>query len=221
MATPAASATVDRCGPSGATEETTNTTGPNGSIDWLNCGIDADGWNPPYITVDQTVAVNLSDALQSSSSVFVACSQFVGIFQTYAGTYGIPAIMLASFAMQESSCNPESVGEGGEQGLMQISQDKCAGAPGGSCRDPDFNIRVAAEYFSDTLDGNNGDVLLSVGTYNGWYKGLTKAAATAASNSSCSQCQNNLDYLFQFMNGWMQNIDASGLGKYHNLDVCG
>ncbi|KAJ7805653.1 hypothetical protein B0H14DRAFT_2248440, partial [Mycena olivaceomarginata] len=106
------------------------------------------------------------------------------------------------------------------QGLMQISQDKCAGAPGGNCRDPDFNIRAAAEYFSDTLDGNNGDLLLSVGTYNGWYKGLTEVSSSAvgfciryndrqpASNSSCCRCQNNLDYLFQFMNGWMQNIDA-------------
>ncbi|KAJ7809949.1 hypothetical protein B0H14DRAFT_2379390 [Mycena olivaceomarginata] len=85
----------------------------------------------------------------------------------------------------------------------------------------DFNIRTAAAYFSDTLNGNQADVLLSVGTYNGWYKGLTEAEAIAARNSSCCRCQNNLDSLFQFMNGWMQNIDASGLGKYHNLDVCG
>ncbi|KAJ7877090.1 glycoside hydrolase family 23 protein [Mycena olivaceomarginata] len=200
-ATPEASTTGGRCGPRGATHETTNTTGPNGSIDWLNCGIDTDGWDPPYISIDRTVVVDLSDALQSSNSVFTACSHFVGLFQTYGETYNIPAIMLASFAMQDN--------------------DKCAGAPGGNCRDPDFNIRTAAAYFSNTLDGNQGDVLLSVGTYNGWYKGLTEAEATAASNSSCCQCQNNLDYLFQFMNGWMQNIYASGLGKYHNLDVCG
>ncbi|KAJ7508100.1 glycoside hydrolase family 23 protein [Mycena galericulata] len=210
MATHEASATVGRCGPRGATHATTNTTGPNGSIDWINCG----GWSPPYLSVDQTVAVNLSDALQSSNSVFTACSQFVGLFQTSGETYGIPAIMLASFAMQESSCEPEAAGEGGEQGLMQISSDKCGGAPGGNCRDPDYNSRTAAAYFSDTLNSNQGDVLLSVGTYNGWYKGLTEAEATAARNSSCCLCQNNLDYLFM-------NIDASGLGKYHNLDVCG
>ncbi|KAJ7927383.1 hypothetical protein B0H13DRAFT_2312590 [Mycena leptocephala] len=48
-----------------------------------------------------------------------------------------------------------------------------------------------------------------------------QAEATAARNSSYCRFQNNLDYLFQFMNGWMQNIDASGLEKYHNLDVCG
>lgn len=37
--------------------------------------------------------------------------------------------------MQESSCNPHTVGGGGEQGLMQITRDKCGGAPGGNCQD--------------------------------------------------------------------------------------
>lgn len=43
----------------------------------------------------------------------------------------------------------------------------------------DFNLRTAAAYFSDTLNGNQGDVLLSVGTYNGWYKGLTEVSSPA------------------------------------------
>jgi hypothetical protein len=43
--------------------------------------------------------------------------------------------MLASFAMQESSCNPNTVGGAGEQGLMQITPDKCKGAPNGNCKD--------------------------------------------------------------------------------------
>ena len=43
--------------------------------------------------------------------------------------------MLASFAMQESSCNPSAVGGAGEQGLMQITKDKCKGAPNGNCKD--------------------------------------------------------------------------------------
>ncbi|KAJ7871979.1 glycoside hydrolase family 23 protein [Mycena olivaceomarginata] len=133
--------------------------------------------------------------------------------------------MLASFAMQESSCEPEAVGDGGEQGLMQISSDKCGGAPGGNCKDPDYNIRTAAAYFSDTLNGNQGDVLLSVGTYNGWYKGLTEVRSLSVQlGIRCNDRPpggGNCCSLFQFMNGWMQNVDASGLGKYHNLDVCG
>lgn len=35
------------CGDSGAVNTPTNDNGPNGSEDWLNCGISAGGWNPP------------------------------------------------------------------------------------------------------------------------------------------------------------------------------
>lgn len=37
----------------------------------------------------------------------------------------------------------------------------------------DFNIRKGAQFFSQTLDSVNGDLLLAIGHYNGWYKGLT------------------------------------------------
>jgi len=45
----------------------------------------------------------------------------------------VPPILLAAIALQESSCNPYTVGGAGEQGLMQITPDKCDGAPGGDC----------------------------------------------------------------------------------------
>lgn len=44
-------------------------------------------------------------------------------------------IMMVSFALQESSCNPETVGGAGEQGLLQLTKDKCIDAPNGNCRD--------------------------------------------------------------------------------------
>ncbi|KAJ7925005.1 lysozyme-like protein [Mycena leptocephala] len=212
----------DHCGPSGATTKTTATTGPNGSIDWLNCGITGSGWEPPFIHVNDMIVKDLSEALKESGTPFTACASYEGLFYKYAGEYGLKPIMLAAFAMQESSCNPSTVGGGGEQGLMQLTKDKCGGAPGGNCRDPDFNIRTGAKYFADTLSNNGGSVLLSIGEYNGWVPGLTKARATAARYSSCCTCQNNLDYLHQYMNGWLQNINAyyNNLGKYHNLDVC-
>lgn len=100
--------------------------------------------------------------------------------------------MLASFAMQESSCNPNTVGGAGEQGLMQLTKDKCGAAPGGNCKDPvrtavdflsalpwhsyniqDYNIKTGAKFFSDTLNGNNGDLLKSIGQYNGWFEKMT------------------------------------------------
>ncbi|KAJ7217828.1 lysozyme-like protein [Mycena pura] len=212
-----------RCGPSGATTKITKTAGPNGDIDWLNCGLTGEGWSPPRIDIQEVKAIDLNDALKSSSSPFHACSKFVPFFYKYGGENGIPPIMLASFAMQESTCNPETVGGGGEQGLMQLTKDKCGGAPNNNCKDPEFNIKKGAAFFAKTLSDNNGDLLLSIGEYNGWYKGLTRAKATAARYTSCCRCQNNMDYLHQHLNGWMQNTNpyTMGLGKYFNLDVCG
>lgn len=85
----------------------------------------------------------------------------------------VPPIMLASFALQESSCKPKTIGGAGEQGLMQITKEKCTGAPGGDCLNPDFNIKTGAKYFSNTLKSNNGDLLKSIGNYNGWTEGMT------------------------------------------------
>jgi hypothetical protein len=71
---------------------------------------------------------------------------------------------------------------------------------------------MGAKYFADTLRNNGGDLLLSIGMYNGYQRGLTfvrlysglpptmnfeltmqKGQATAAANSDCCLCQNNLD----------------------------
>ncbi|KAL1723980.1 lysozyme-like domain-containing protein [Schizophyllum commune] len=212
------------CGNIGATKEVTATSGPNGNIDWLNCGVNNGGWNPPFVTVHDIVAKDLASAVKTSNTPFSACSAFTAMFEKYGNEHSIPPIMLAAFAMQESSCNANTVGGAGEQGLMQLTQDKCGGAPGGNCRDPEFNIRKGAEYFKGVLDGNGGDLLLAIGAYNGWQRGMTYGEATAARYSGNCHWQNNLDYLHQFLNGWVQNIDAYShvprLGKYFNLDGC-
>ncbi|KAF5351642.1 hypothetical protein D9756_007546 [Leucocoprinus leucothites] len=184
-----------KCGSSHAVAKTTKTSGPNGSIQFLNCGIDGGGWNPPYINIKDVVVKSLSESIDSGHSPFKACSKYVKYFNKYGDQFGIPPIFLASFAMQESSCQPETVGGAGEQGLMQITKDKCGGAPGGNCRDPDFNIRTGAKYFASTLDDVGGDVLLAVGRYNGWYPGLTASKAKAAKDKGCCRCQQNLDYV--------------------------
>ncbi|KAH0827542.1 glycoside hydrolase family 23 protein [Lanmaoa asiatica] len=212
------------CGPSGATTQITALSGPNGNIDFLNCGLTSGGWTPPLIHVNDIVSVELSQVAYNPGSAFSACKEFVPLFEKYGWQYGVPAAMLASFAMQESSCIPTTVGGAGEQGLMQITVDKCGGAPGGNCQDPDFNIHQGAQFFSQALDSLNGDLLLAIGHYNGWYKGLTYAEATAAAQNGNCREQNNLDYLHQFLNGWMQDINAyehnPPLGKYFNLNVC-
>jgi len=212
------------CGPSGATAYITAFSGPNGNIDFLNCGLTSGGWTPPLYHTDSIVSVELAEVAYNPGSAFSACQDFVPIFEKYGQIYGIPAVMLAAFAMQESSCVPSTVGGAGEQGLMQITVDKCGGAPGGNCQDPDFNIGQGAQFFSQTLDSVNGDLLQAIGMYNGWYRGLTYEEATAAAQSGNCHEQNNLDYLHQFLNGWLQDVDAyehdPPLGKYFNLNAC-
>ena len=116
-------------------ENITAVSGPNGNIDWLNCGVTGAGWNPPFVRVTDVISVSLTDALKDPNSPFTACNPYLSTFEKYAQQYSVPSIMLASFAMQESSCNPQTIGGAGEQGLMQITPDKCGGAPGGNCLD--------------------------------------------------------------------------------------
>ncbi|KAI0321170.1 hypothetical protein OF83DRAFT_1168683 [Amylostereum chailletii] len=196
--------------------------GPNGSMKWFNCGIEGGGWNPPDLNMGNLVTVDLQSA---RNTAFAPCTDdMIGKFYQYGDKYGVPAIMLASFAMQESSCNPSTVGGGGEQGLMQISREKCNGRSDADCRDLDFNIDAGAKYFSQQLKNNGGNLLATVGQYNGYFKGMTYNDATKARNSDCCLCQNNLDYLQQFFNGWLQGHSAYDatpkLGIYFNLKVC-
>jgi len=219
------SVNVPRCGPNGATKSVTATTGPNGSLDWLNCGVtESGGWNPPFITVKDITVNDLATAAAQPGSPFQACSAFTWAFEQYGKQYGIPPILIASFALQESSCNPNTVGGAGEQGLMQLTSDKCTEAPGGNCKDVGYNVQTGAKYISGLLASNNDNLLLSIGNYNGWDLGMTIASATAAGNTPCCRCQNNLDYLFQVLNGWILDIDAythnPPLGKYFNLNKC-
>jgi len=212
------------CGHNGATEQVTPTTGPNGDLDWLNCGINAGGWTPPFVQISDIKTKSLSAAVQEAGTPFQACTAYVSLFEQYGAQHGYPGILLASFAMQESSCNPSAVGGNGEQGLMQLTKDKCGDAPGGNCQDPDYNIKTGAAFFASLLADNKGSLLLSIGRYNGWFQGMTYSDATAAGNGPDCKSQNNLDYVFQFLNGWCQNIDAYNvnppLGKYFNLNKC-
>lgn len=43
---------------------------------------------------------------------------------------------------------------------------------------------------------------------------MTYSDATAAAGRGDCSAQNNLDYIFQFVNGWMQNKSGYDIGKY-------
>ncbi|EJU00502.1 lysozyme-like protein [Dacryopinax primogenitus] len=192
---------------------------PNGQEWYLNCGMTGGGWAPPFVTLDQLVTVPLQDAINSGSGVFDPCSPYVDTFQQVSQATGVPDIFLAAFAMQESTCNPGAVGPNGEQGLMQLTVDKCGGAPGGNCQDVYFNINTGANYIQSTISAAGGNVVQMVGMYNGYTLGQTIASVIA--NPNCG-AQQNLDYLNEFFNYWIVNRDAgqSGAAQYNNQQLC-
>lgn len=60
------------------TGEITPTSGPNGNIDWLNCGLTGGGWNPPYIRIEDLKVAELN-----TNGPFAACNSFIGMFYQY------------------------------------------------------------------------------------------------------------------------------------------
>ncbi|TKY87025.1 hypothetical protein EX895_003702 [Sporisorium graminicola] len=202
------------CGASGA-----NDNQPNGSQNFLNCGLTSGGWNPPKLSLDQLKILSATQA--ADSPVFAPCKDNLWAFQAAEKAHGVPATVLMSFAMQESTCNPSVTGGNGEQGLMQITPDKCGGAPNGNCKDPWFNVDTGAKYFKTTLDQCGGNLLQAIGQYNGWSVGLTVQKATAAKSQGNCYAQNNLDYLYQMLNGWfLGKANTYDMGTYKNLASC-
>ncbi|KAJ1595636.1 hypothetical protein NDA11_005822 [Ustilago hordei] len=206
--------TSKNCGSSGANDDQ-----PNGSQDFLNCGLTSGGWKPPQLSLSQLRIMPASQA--STAPVFAPCKEVLWAFEAAEKAHGVPATVLMSFAMQESTCNPNVTGGNGEQGLMQITRDKCRGAPNGNCKDPWFNVDTGARYFKTTLDQCGGNVLQAIGQYNGWQLGLTVKKATAAKAQGNCHAQNNLDYLYQMLNGWfLGKANTYDIGSYKNLAAC-
>lgn len=212
-----------KCGPINASLNSSKSAGPNGSQAWLTCGLNTTtGWKPPSFTIHDVIVKDLEAAVKMPNSPYTRCQQWFPYFYKYGEMFDVPPIIIAAFANQESGCNAETIGGGDEQGLMQITPDKCGGAPGGNCRDPDFNIRTAVAYFAGVLKENKGKLIHTIGGYNGWFVGMTVQAATAAATTPCCRCQQNLDYIHQMLNGWILGIDAyvADLATYNNLNVC-
>ncbi|KAI0790790.1 glycoside hydrolase family 23 protein [Abortiporus biennis] len=202
--------------------DTTSDNGPNGSEDWINCGIhEPGGWNPPPVKLDDLHIVDFEDALKDSKSPFHACSgEIKDAIRSVAQDKKVPATLIASVIMQESSCKPETTGAGGEQGLMQITKDKCD--LGVNCKEIHYNIARGTDFLLQLLAQFDYHILAVLGNYNGWHLGLTFEDAIKAQHSDCCLCMNNLDYPFQYVNGWLRNKDpyVLRLGKYHNLEWC-
>lgn len=94
---------------------------------FLNCGISKSdpwsGWKPPSgVTLDHITTVSIEQAL-ATNHVWEPCRKFTDMFETVATENDLPPILLAAFALQESTCNPDVLGDGGGAfGLFQITQ---------------------------------------------------------------------------------------------------
>ncbi|GMK56908.1 hypothetical protein CspeluHIS016_0307480 [Cutaneotrichosporon spelunceum] len=198
------------CGPCPSSEDA-----PNGAQWWLDCGLDGNGWAPPKITLDELKYTELT-----GDGIFAPCTEFFDQFHRYGGEFGIPPIMLAAIALQESTCRPWLVGGIGEQGLMQLLGPNCDGAPGGNCQDVDFNIRRGAEYLRGRIDEHQGSVLAGLGAYNGWRVGITAGEVYQMKNDGRCWAQPNLDYMHQMLNGWLQGKEGWKMGKWFNRNDC-
>jgi hypothetical protein len=201
------------CGDPNGVPDPAPTSGPNGDENWLNCGVDGAGWVPPPVTLDNLIYRDLAVVLTEDGNPFDACSQYLSMFQDMEAETGIPTILLASIALQESGCNPTVTGGAGEIGMMQITSEKCP--QDGDCYDAATNIRIGAEYFKTVLETQcDNNLACTMGAYNGWQPGLTVASAN--NYAICAQ-HNNLDYLQNVFNWFIQGKSPSGeVGIYHN-----
>ncbi|PVG01871.1 glycoside hydrolase family 23 protein, partial [Serendipita vermifera] len=181
---------------------------------WLTCGIRNGGWNPPKIDMNNIIYKSLRDILNSGGGPFNACRDYVDHFEDAARDTNLPSSLLASIAMQESSCNPNATGRAGEIGMMQVTGEKCPS--NGNCYDARTNIYIGANYLRGRIDANGGNIVQAMGEYNGWFVGMNE---WDASNHPCGQ-RNNLDYLNNVFNGYLQGVDPSSINMGVFFNVC-
>lgn len=67
------------------------------------------------------------------------------------------------------------------------------------------------------IDHNGGNVIAALGSYNGWRVGMTTDDATRAKSQGNCLWQNNLDYLTQWLNGWIQDKNGYNIGSICKL----
>ncbi|KAJ9128240.1 hypothetical protein QFC24_000532 [Naganishia onofrii] len=191
------------CGASDPTPEF-----PNGSEDWVNCGMrSAGGWQPPKLTFDD---IRVGDATKLQA-MYPKCAEFFDIMTQVSAETSVPAQLLLSIAIQESGCRKDVRGGGGEMGLMQAAANRCASGNIASCMEPYNNIKLGADIFNEKLSLSGGNVIQAIGMYNGWDVGMTYDGAH--NGKECSHNRNR-DYVHSIVNGYMQGTDSSGWNAY-------
>lgn len=109
------------------------------------------------------VYVSLEDALKMENTPYKPCESYVDKFNQYGQQYGLPPVMLAAFAMQESTCNNNIYDPAGTIGMFQLAPENCP--DGVDCSDLDNNIKYACELIVQYLKDAGENVLGMVGNY--------------------------------------------------------
>jgi hypothetical protein len=75
-----------QCNPIGASTKVTKLSGPNGHIDWINCGITGGGWTPPHVEIGELITVSLDSARHTA---FASCTDdIIATFDKYGKIHG-------------------------------------------------------------------------------------------------------------------------------------
>lgn len=123
-----------------------NNDNPNGSQDWLNCGLsNGGGWSPPYVRLDQLIAKDLNP-----NGVFAPCAQYFDLFRQYGGEFGskFPVKLISG----ENPSDPQF-----PLSCLRLSPCKSPHVTPGplvvaarrvSCRSPLLTVRVATSELS-------------------------------------------------------------------------
>jgi hypothetical protein len=70
------------------------------------------------------------------------------------------------------------------------------------------------QLFAQSLKDHNNNVLVAIGGHNGWQPGMTYDDAVRMKHQGWCAAQNNLDYITQFVNGWLQDKNGYAIGQY-------
>lgn len=139
---------------------------PNGCIEFLNCNIDS-GWKPPHVEMSQLKIASPEEIVKGD--VFKPCGKYLEDFKAVSVESGIPATILMSIAMQESTCNAGLTGPNGEISLMQIIPENCKG----NCWDVRNNIHLGAAELQEELKQSGGNFLQAMGEVSIVFKSCT------------------------------------------------
>ena len=197
------------------------------SEDWLNSGMEGDGWTAPYLSWDSLIKIDRQTFYAGAGK---ECAQYDWAFQQAGDKHGIDPVFLAFLAMQESSCNPNAGGP--TPGLMQVA---CSNYPDGQCTNDVWkSVDAGAAFLRRQLDNNNRNAIKFIGNYNGFFtkqdgtglnggRGLTRDYPCSQEGRNNGMPQ-NLDYLQQVLNGWFLGLNPYGednwLGDYHCSGNC-